>query len=44
MQFTGYQVAVDLKQFAYTLIGAGLGVIIIISLIAMTLFIFAQLK
>ena len=42
--FTSEKVVIDFQEWAYTLIGAGLGVIIIISLIAMILFILAQLK
>ena len=44
MMFISDKVVVDFQEYAYTLIGAGLGVIIIISLIAMILFILAQLK
>ena len=44
MMFTSDKVAIDFQDYAYMLIGAGLGGIIIISLIAMILFILAQLK
>ena len=44
MMFTSDKVVVDFQEWAYTLIGAGLGVTVIISLIAMILFVLAQLK
>ena len=44
MMFTSDKVAIDFQDYAYTLIGAGIGLLLIISFIAMIFFILALLK
>ena len=43
MMFTSDKLAIDLTNYAYTLIGAGIGLLAIIGLIAMIIFIYVQL-
>ena len=42
MMFTSDKVAIDFQDYAYTLIGAGIGLLAIIGLIAMIIFIYVQ--
>ena len=41
--FTSDKVAIDFTDYAYTLIGGGIGLLLIISFIAMIIFIYVQL-
>ena len=43
MMFTTEKIAIDFQDYAYTLIGGGIGLLAIIGLVSMIIFIYVQI-